>query len=156
MKISLGIVAVAFILTSSQALADGTHKHEHHHHADMLGAPGNIKNVSRTVDVQMSDTMRFTPSTITAKRGETIRFIVKNTGKLKHEMVLGSITALKEHAALMIKFPQMQHDDPNQVAVTPGKSGEIIWHFTNAGSVDFACLQPGHFEAGMQGKVEVK
>ena len=74
------------------------------------------------------------------KRGETIRFIVKNTGKLKHEMVLGTIEELKAHAELMRKFPEMEHADPNQVSVEPGKTGELIWQFTNAGTFDFACL----------------
>ena len=100
--------------------------------------------------------MRFTPAQIDVKRGETIKFVVKNNGKLKHEMVLGSAKELKEHAALMQKFPEMEHADPNQVSVDPGKSGELIWQFTKTGKFDFACLQPGHFEAGMVGKVAVK
>jgi uncharacterized cupredoxin-like copper-binding protein len=93
---------------------------------------------------------------ITVKRGETIKFVVKNTGKMKHEMVLGTLKELKEHAALMQKFPEMEHADPNQISVDPGKTGELIWQFTKAGTFDFACLQPGHFEAGMVGKVAVK
>ncbi len=104
----------------------------------------------------MRDTMRFTPSHIVVKRGETIRFILTNKGKLKHEMVLGSRSELKEHAALMRQFPEMEHAEPNQVAVGPGKTGELIWQFTQTIKVDFACLQPGHFEAGMVGKVAVK
>ena len=90
-----------------------------------------------------------------AKKGETIRFVLKNEGKLKHEMVLGTITELKAHAALMVKFPQMEHADPNQTSVEPGKTGELIWQFTKAGTFDFACLQAGHFEAGMRGQVVV-
>lgn len=104
----------------------------------------------------MRDTMRFVPDYIDVKRGETIRFVVKNNGKLKHEMVLGSAKELKEHAALMQKFPEMEHVDPNQVSVDPGKTGELIWQFTKAGKFDFACLHPGHFDAGMVGKIGVK
>ncbi|AMO96335.1 copper binding s, plastocyanin/azurin family protein [Collimonas fungivorans] len=104
----------------------------------------------------MNDTMRFTPATILVKRGETVRFLVKNSGKVKHEMVLGSIKELQEHAALMQKFPEMEHSDPNQVSLAPGKSGELIWQFSKAGRFDFACLQPGHFEAGMRGDIVVK
>jgi uncharacterized cupredoxin-like copper-binding protein len=99
--------------------------------------------------------MRFKPASIKVKRGETIRFIVRNAGKLKHEMVLGTIKELKEHAELMRKFPAMEHADPNQVSVDPGMTGELIWQFTKAGTFDFACLVPGHFEAGMVGKVRV-
>lgn len=146
------------------ALASGSafsHGDEDHHagkqdHAAAIGKPGNPAKVSRTVEVDMNDTMRFTPAQIDVKRGETIKFVVKNNGKLKHEMVLGSAKELKEHAALMQKFPEMEHADPNQVSVDPGKSGELIWQFTKTGKFDFACLQPGHFEAGMVGKVAVK
>ena len=117
---------------------------------------GNPRKISRTIDVEMSDTMRFSPADIKVKRGETIKFVLKNSGKLKHEMVLGSIKELKEHAALMQKFPEMEHADPNMVSVDPGNTGELVWQFTKAGTFDFACLQPGHFEAGMVGKVAVK
>ena len=124
-------------------------------HASMLGKAGNPKDVTRTIEVAMSDTMRFSPSDIAVKRGETIRFVLRNDGKIKHEMVLGTVKELKEHAALMRKFPEMEHADPNQVSVEPGKTGDMIWQFNRAGKVDFACLQPGHFEAGMVGKVTV-
>ena len=124
-------------------------------HASALGKPGDAKKVSRTVAIAMSDSMRFSPASVLAKKGETIRFVLKNEGKLKHEMVLGTIAELKEHAALMVKFPQMEHADPNQASVEPGKTGELIWHFTKAGTFDFACLQAGHYEAGMKGQVVV-
>ena len=128
---------------------------QHEDHAAALGEPGNPNKVSRTIEVEMSDAMRFSPANITVKRGETIKFVVKNTGKVKHEMVLGTLKELKEHAALMQKFPEMEHAEPNQASVEPGKTGELIWQFTKAGTFDFACLQPGHFEAGMVGKVAV-
>ena len=102
-----------------------------------------------------SDTMRFIPASIAVKKGETVRFVVKNDGKLKHVMVLGTISDLKKHAALMLKFPEMEHAEPNQASVEPGKAGELIWQFTRSGKIDFACLQAGHFEAGMKGQVLV-
>ncbi len=120
------------------------------------GVPGTSAEVVRTVKVDMTDAMRFAPSSITVKRGETVRFIVANSGKLKHELVLGAIPDLKRHAAMMRKNPEMEHAEENMVSVHPGKSGELIWKFTASGKVDFACLQPGHFEAGMRGKVAVK
>ena len=124
-------------------------------HAATLGKPGDPGKVTRTIAVEMNDAMRFRPDSIRVKRGETIRFIVRNTGKVKHEMVLGTIKELKEHAELMRKFPEMEHDDPNQVSVDPGMTGELAWQFTRDGTFDFACLVPGHFEAGMVGKVRV-
>ena len=124
-------------------------------HARALGRPGSADKLSRTVEVSMSDDMRFTPSRIAVKRNETVRFIVTNNGKVKHEMVLGTLRELKEHAALMRKFPGMEHEDPNAVDVKPGETGTIVWQFTRAGHFDFACLVPGHFEAGMRGQISV-
>lgn len=124
-------------------------------HASTLGKAGDPNKVNRTVTVTMNDSMRFNPSAIAVQRNETVRFVVKNDGKLKHEMVLGTIKELKAHAALMRKFPNMEHADPNQASVEPGKTGELVWQFTKSGTVDFACLQAGHYEAGMRGKIAV-
>jgi uncharacterized cupredoxin-like copper-binding protein len=124
-------------------------------HAADLGRPGDPGDVTRSVEVEMSDAMRFKPDSIRVKRGETIRFIVRNTGNLEHEMVLGTIDELKRHAEMMRKSPEMEHADPNQVSVEPGKTGELIWQFTRDGTFDFACLEPGHFEAGMVGRILV-
>lgn len=124
-------------------------------HAATLGMPGDSKSVSRTIAVAMSDAMRFAPDRIDVKKGETIRFVVTNSGATKHEMVLGTAEELREHAALMAKFPGMEHDDPNAVSVEPGKTGTLIWKFENAGTFSFACLLPGHFEAGMKGMLAV-
>lgn len=143
---------LALLLASSPVFGHGGEES----HGAATGKPGEPAKVSRTIKVEMNDAMRFVPSAITVKRGDTVRFLVNNSGRVKHEMVLGSAAELMEHAALMRRFPTMQHADPNQVAVEPGQTGELIWQFTRAGKVDFACLQPGHFEAGMKGKVAVK
>ena len=131
----------------------------HHGHAgadaDAIGAPGQAAKVTRTVTVDMTDAMRFNPASITARQGETIRFTVKNAGQVKHEFVLGTEKELKEHYELMKKFPEMEHSAPNMVTVASGKTGEVIWQFTKAGKIDFACLQPGHYDAGMKGAVNV-
>ena len=132
------------------------HVHSHGHgDADAIGVAGQAAKVTRTVSVDMTDAMRFTPTSISAKQGETIRFTVKNSGQVKHEFVLGTQKELKEHYELMKKFPEMEHSDPNMVTVAPGKTGEVIWQFTKAGKIDFACLQPGHYDAGMKGAVNV-
>jgi uncharacterized cupredoxin-like copper-binding protein len=127
-----------------------------HSHGAPVGIPGKFADAKRTVKVDMTDAMRFNPSSIKVSRGETVRFVVTNSGKLKHEMVLGSMSELKKHADMMRKNPEMEHAEENMVSVESGKSGELIWKFSSSGNVDFACLQPGHFEAGMQGKVAVK
>jgi len=125
-------------------------------HAQGVGKPGDPKKVSRAIQVVMSDDMKFTPANINVKRGETIRFVVSNAGRIKHEMIIGSTAELKQHAELMRKMAGMEHAEPNMVTLDPGKTGELIWQFAKAGTFDFACLQPGHFEAGMMGKVWVK
>lgn len=149
-------IGAALLLSAGIASASGTHAggHEHHHDAS-IGVPGKATKSTRTVDVEMTDAMRFVPDSFTAKAGETVRFRVRNTGKLKHEMVLGTDKALKEHYEVMKKFPDMEHSDPSMLTLAPGASGEIVWTFTRAGKVDFACLQPGHYDAGMKGQVTV-
>lgn len=134
----------------------GTSNQKHEGHAATVGKPGDAAKVTRTMTVDMNDTMKFFPEKIKVKKGETIMFVVKNSGKIKHEMVLGSMKELKAHAALMKKMPEMEHADENMVSVDPGKTGEMVWQFTKTGKFDFACLQPGHFEAGMKGQVVVK
>jgi uncharacterized cupredoxin-like copper-binding protein len=124
--------------------------------ATPFGQEGDPAKVTRTIKVGMDDKMRFLPGSIAVKRGETVKFVVRNDGRVLHEMVLGTPAALKEHAELMRKFPTMEHADANMAHVMPGKKGEIVWQFTQAGDFQFACLQPGHFEAGMVGKVVVK
>jgi putative spermidine/putrescine transport system substrate-binding protein len=124
--------------------------------ANAIGQPGNPSQVSRTINVTMSDTMRFKPDRIEVRTGETIRFVLQNQGQLRHELVLGEPDALRRHAAMMQMMPDMQHSGPNMASLAPGERGELIWQFTRAGSVAFACLQSGHLEAGMRGAVAVQ
>lgn len=139
---------------AAKAHASDGHAHDHGDSA-AIGVAGKADKATRTVNVDMTDSMRFSPASVSVKQGETVRFIVKNSGKVKHEFVLGTDKALKEHYELMKKFPEMEHADPNQVTVAPGRTGEVVWQFTKAGKVDFACLQPGHYDAGMKGAVTV-
>lgn len=145
---------VALSLTSS-VWAAGSHAGGHGKDEEAIGKPGTSAKVSRTIPVEMSDSMRYTPSSIDVKQGETIRIIATNTGKLKHELILGTEKELIEHYEQMKKFPEMEHDDPKMITVAPGGKGEIVWQFTKTGKIHFACLQPGHYEAGMKGFVRV-
>ena len=120
-----------------------------------FGRAADPKKAKRTIRVDMTDGMRFHPADITVRRGEVVRFIPVNKGKVMHEMVLGTMDDLKKHAELMRKHPEMEHDEPHMAHVAPGKSGEMGWQFTRAGEFFYGCLIPGHFEAGMIGKVKV-
>lgn len=119
------------------------------------GIAGDDKAVKRTVTFTMADNMRFTPDKLEVKQGETVKLVIKNSGKIMHEFVLGTKKELDEHAALMVKFPTMEHDEPYMAHVGPGKTGQIVWNFNKAGTFDFACLIAGHYAAGMVGKVTV-
>jgi uncharacterized cupredoxin-like copper-binding protein len=142
-------------LAAAGASAAGNHAGGHGDADAAIGKPGVAAKATRTVNVDMNDGMRFTPADISVKQGETVRFIVKNSGQLKHELVLGTEQELKEHYEAMKKNPEMEHADPNMVTLAAGKTGEIVWQFTKAGKVDFGCLQPGHYDAGMKGAVKV-
>ncbi|VTY36564.1 Plastocyanin [Xylophilus ampelinus] len=149
-------LAALTALAAVGASASGTHAGGHGHDADeAIGKPGVASKATRTINVDMTDSMRFTPADITVKQGETVRFVIKNSGQIKHELVLGTEKELKEHYEVMKKNPEMEHADPNMVTLAGGKTGEIVWQFTKAGKVDFACLQPGHYDAGMKGAVKV-
>ena len=147
MKRSTYVLALVLGVLSSSVLAHGEKPHARKFSAAQLaeekpfGKAGVPKRVTRT---------------ITVKRGETVRFIARNDGKLMHEMVLGTVQALEAHAEQMKKFPGMEHDEPYMTHVPPGRTGEIVWQFTKPGVFDFACLIAGHFDAGMMGKVTVK
>ena len=148
-------LALALSVISAPHTAQAAGSHAGGHDESAIGEPGKAARVTRTVRIDMTDAMRFIPPSIDAKQGETIRFVIKNSGKVKHELVLGTEKELKEHYEVMKKFPEMEHADANMVTVAPGKTGAVIWRFTKAGKVDFACLQPGHYDAGMKGLVSV-
>lgn len=148
------LLAATILLLASTSLAIA-HDAEHF----SAGEPGDPKKSARTVMVNMSDsdgTMRFSPDRLNVKKGEQVRFVIQNKGELKHEFTLASVEDNNKHAALMQKYPDMEHDDPNAKSVDPGKTAEILWRFSKSGTFEFACLIPGHREAGMHGTVAVK
>ena len=141
---------VALLATAMTAWSHGDSPH-----ATDVGRPGDRAKVSRTVQFQMNDSMRFTPQRIAVRQGETIRVVARNLGKLRHEFILGDATDLAAHAEAMKRHPGMTHDAPNMMTLEPGGTREIVWQFDSSGQVGFACLQPGHFEAGMKGTFDI-
>jgi uncharacterized cupredoxin-like copper-binding protein len=119
------------------------------------GIAGDPKAARRTIEVGMTDNMRFSPDNIEVRQGETVKFVVRNAGKVMHEFVIGTKKDLDEHAAMMVKFPTMEHDEPYMAHVGPGKTGEIVWTFNRAGEFEFACLIAGHYQGGMVGTIKV-
>jgi uncharacterized cupredoxin-like copper-binding protein len=121
-----------------------------------FGRTGNPSQVKRTITVSMADTMRFSPARLQVKRGDTVRIVVRNDGKALHEFVLGTMAQLKAHAEMMREHPGMEHDEPYMAHVAPGRRATVVWQFTQPGEFFYGCLIPGHFEAGMVGKVTVR
>jgi uncharacterized cupredoxin-like copper-binding protein len=119
------------------------------------GIAGDAKAVKRTIDIRMTDAMRFVPDRLAIRQGETVKLVIRNEGKMLHELVIGTKQELDEHAALMVKFPNMEHDEPYMAHVNPGKTGRIVWNFNRPGEFEFACLIAGHYQAGMVGKIAV-
>lgn len=120
------------------------------------GIAGEVRAVRRTLEVAMHDSMRFEPARIAVKLGETLRLRVRNAGAVMHEFVIGTPDENRRHAELMMKFPDMQHDEPWMAHVPPGRTGELVWHFNRPGTFEFACLIAGHYQAGMTGLLTVE
>jgi uncharacterized cupredoxin-like copper-binding protein len=177
------VLAATLPLGSGIAVASGSHTGGHGHgknaggHGEMMkkgeghgharidyssveehefGKASDPEHAQKTVTVDMTDELRFEPAEVRVKRGETVRFVVRNKGRLMHEMVLGTNDSLHQHAKMMMKFPGMEHDEPHMAHVEPGKEHMMGWQFTKAGEYHFGCLVPGHFQGGMRGKVIVE
>lgn len=119
------------------------------------GIAAEAREARRTITIQMTDDMRFSPSHFSVKKGETLRLRVVNKGVLMHEMVLGTRTSLDEHAQMMLKYPGMEHAEPYMAHVAAGQTEDMVWSFNRAGDFDFACLIAGHYQAGMTGRITV-
>jgi uncharacterized cupredoxin-like copper-binding protein len=159
MKIAAALLAAsALVLAPATGFAAGTG----HSHDDELayGEPGDPGKPTKTIEITMSEAgdgrMLFTPDRITLRRGEQVRFKLKNDGEIDHEIVLATLEENLKHAIEMQKNPDMEHDDPNAKRLSPDQEGEIVWRFTKSGEFDFSCLIPGHRESGMTGTIVVQ
>lgn len=148
----IGSIALALLLAAPAFAHEGAHGFP-------AGAPGDPKAPARTVEVTMSETdsgMTFSPALLDIRPGEQVRFVLRNNGQLQHEFVLGTKAANAEHAKMMAEMPDMKHSDANAVTVAPGQSATLLWRFPKKGDFEFACLIPGHYEAGMHGEAVVR
>jgi len=153
-------VAVVTVLLFAMPTLVSAQAHEDHAKFS-AGQPGDPNKPARTIHVLMRDdgneqNMRFEPALITVRKGEQIRFLLENGGTESHEFMLATVAENRKHAQLMKKFPEMEHDDPNAKRLAMSERGELLWRFTKVGQFEFACLIPGHYEAGMHGKIIVK
>jgi uncharacterized cupredoxin-like copper-binding protein len=156
--VAAGLVA-ALLVPSKTAVVSGAAAHTGHGHAFAAGEPGNPKKAYRTIEIVMAEgpgTMTYAPDRIEVKKGEQIKFVLKNVGLLDHEILVDTFANNARHKKEMERAPDMAHDEPNGARLKPGASGELLWRFTKAGTFEFACLIPGHYEAGMKGTLVVK
>lgn len=155
-------IATAAIGAAALLQTAGLHQRAIAHsdgHVFAAGEPGDPKRAFRTIEITMTDgpgTMTYSPDRIEVRKGEQVKFVLRNTGYLAHEFLLDSFENNAKHKIVMEKHPEMEHDDPNGKRVDSKKSAEILWRFTKAGTFEFACLIPGHYESGMKGIVVVK
>ncbi len=143
--LAISLISVSIITQANQDNAEDS---------SAIGKRGDPEKVSRTVEISMIDN-RFKPAEIRVEYGETVKFILRNIGEKKHEMMIGSLVQLDKHAKMMKQYPDMEHSDPNAIRVDPGKTGELVWEFTGSDIVNFACPLPGHYK-GMRGRVIIE
>jgi uncharacterized cupredoxin-like copper-binding protein len=156
--VAVSLTATAAILATDIAMPIPASAHEDHG-SFSAGEPGNPKKPARVVLVTMRESdgkMMFIPDKVKVRKGEQIRFMLRNSGLLEHEFLLATTEENLKHAELMKKFPDMEHDEPNGKRLKPNGANEIVWRFTKAGTFEYGCLIPGHREAGMTGTVIVK
>ena len=161
MRVLPRIVAATALALAPTSVAWADPGHAGHDHAveTAYGRPGDPTKGDRVIQVVMKETdsgMAFAPERIEVAKGELVQFVLRNGGELDHELVIGTVEANRRHAEEMASHPDMTHEDPNAKRLGPKTSGVLRWQFTRAGTFEYACLIPGHREAGMVGTVVVK
>ena len=120
------------------------------------GGPASSAEASRTIELTTRDSMAFEPASIRVSAGEVVMFVVTNAGQAAHEFTLGDKAMQREHADAMAHMPSdMHHDFPNSITVQPGHTERLTWRFGEAGALEYACHEPGHYDAGMRGQLTV-
>jgi uncharacterized cupredoxin-like copper-binding protein len=156
-------LAMVLAATLATAVYSGVHSvgpgaNLHTLTAFAAGEPGDPKMPARAVEITMREgdgEMTFAPAEIEVRKGEQIRFVLKNQGERDHDFILDSFEGNAKHKIAMEKDPEMEHGAPNVTRTTTKNSSELLWRFTTAGAFEFACLHPGHYDAGMKGVVLV-
>ncbi len=158
-KYQTGIALFATVFLSASAWAGAGPAGHSHGEGFSAGEPGDPKKPARIVQVTMGEMdgkMMFMPAKVEVKKGEQVKFVLRNNGELDHEFILATTAENLKHGEAMKKNPDMEHDDPNGKRLAPKKADEIVWKFTKAGEFEYGCLIPGHREAGMIGTIIVK
>jgi uncharacterized cupredoxin-like copper-binding protein len=157
-------MTITLLACSAASLAVASPGHSDNGSSDgktstFAGRAGQIESVDRVVQVKASDQMRFNSNDWAFRPGETIRFVVTNTGQIPHELVIDTIDGHASHRETMMQAMasggMMEHNDPNAVSVAPGETDELVWTFSETGTFEAACNIPGHYQAGMRASIDV-
>lgn len=144
---------------AGETASDGMDMGEEDHAEFAFGEPGDPAEADRTIEVDAKDDLSYDPAEVDVEAGETVTFVVTNTGEAAHEFTLGDEAFQQEHeeemAAMMEDGEMMEHDDPNTLQLEPGETGELTWHFTDTGTIQYACHEPGHYAGGMIGEIAI-
>jgi len=155
MSLTLACLIVA-LPAAHTARADGAKGHESHEPHSLAGAPGDPAKVGKVIHVRMLDSMRFEPHRMVVRSGQTVKFVVTNAGKLRHEFGIGTRDEHRAHGEMMLADPEMKHEDGSAITVEPGQTKELVWRFGKPGMFEAACQVPGHYPAGMMSTIVVK
>lgn len=154
-------VALLACVASTAAFAHGGHGGGH---ADVVarsaagtpfGRPGDAQMISRAVAVNMSDSACQTPGELALKVGENVRFQIKNSGREMHELVIGTLAGLQEHAQALEQDADVDHDEPFMAHVEPQATQSIVWQFTRVGIFHYGCHVPSLPGPGVIGRITV-
>lgn len=167
-----GIIAIVLVVLLAIALLTGHGPGRHGPGRHLGGARGDMPSggrvnagaggaadaddAARTVEVRTLDTMAFQPARVGVSAGETVTFAVANHGQVVHEFTLGDVAMQQQHGEMMSHMPAgMAHDTPNSITIRPGETKHLTWRFGTAGTLEYACHQPGHYKAGMRGRITI-
>lgn len=120
-----------------------------------FGRMGSSREISRTVEIEMADNL-ISPSNISVEKGETIRFLIRNSSSEAHAFMLGTIADIDDRISEVMSGEVTVEDGMSSRRVAPGRSIELVWEFTTAGLFEMACLIPGHADSGARGRISVK
>jgi uncharacterized cupredoxin-like copper-binding protein len=148
---STTIVVAASFYALNYFNQHGGNSHSHEHASPVEVMPEAMK----VVRIEVDDSMRFVPSKWDAQAGEPIRIVLVNKGTVEHELVIGSEKEIIAHAKEMANPNLTNHHHTNQISAKPGQQSELVWTFKEPGQYAMACFEPGHYEAGMKGVIEV-
>jgi uncharacterized cupredoxin-like copper-binding protein len=158
------IIPLALLVLTLSSACSGGHDHSSGDGGDQTsvddggvvpGSPASAGDSSRKISVVASDDFKFDPASINVEAGEVVTFVVRNEGEAEHEFVLGDEAYQEQHEMDMSAGDHHMSEMENALTVAAGETVELTWRFDEAGTVLYGCHEPGHYEGGMVGAIEI-